>query len=549
MSKQYIFSDIASNYVERVDPVKGDESKYVGLEHISSDTLFITTWGSEAELTGQKIKMQKGDVLFARRNAYLRRVGIAPFDGIFSAHGLVLRPNTEVIDEKLFPFFIKSDAFMDRAVKISVGSLSPTVNWKDLKKESFFIPDRKKQHEYADLFWDLENLIRLLSQRLQILDELVKSRFIEMFGTVEDSPYSVKAIKEITTVETGATPSRKNATYYGGSIPWIKTGELAQTYIYETEETITQAAINESNCKLFPENTVLFAMYGQGKTLGTSAICKISASTNQACAAIMPSDAYCPEFLLFQLKLQYNQIRMKAQGANQPNLNLSMVRNLLIICPPVNIQKTFVSFVKQVDKSKVILIRIIKSRFIEMNSKWKTKYDPTPLKNYLNRITYGFTNPMSDSDEGPWKITAKDVVNGQIDYTTARKTTLEEYDNLTDKSKPKKNDVLLTKDGTLGRTALVLEEGLCVNQSVAVLTPNSSIVPSFLSILLQMPEYQTEMIKNSGGGTIKHIYITKVEKMMVCVPLKEEQEAFVAFIEQVDKSKVAFVVLLVVTPL
>jgi len=352
MSKQYIFSDIASNFVERVDPVKGDESKYVGLEHISSDTLFITTWGSEAELTGQKIKMQKGDVLFARRNAYLRRVGIAPFDGIFSAHGLILRPNTEVIDEKLFPFFIKSDAFMDRAVKISVGSLSPTVNWKDLKKESFFIPDRKKQHEYADLFWDLENFIRLLSQRLQILDELVKSRFIEMFGTVEDSPYSVKAIKEITTVETGATPSRKNATYYGGSIPWIKTGELAQTYIYETEETITQAAINESNCKLFPENTVLLAMYGQGKTLGTSAICKISASTNQACAAIMPSDAYCPEFLLFQLKLQYNQIRMKAQGANQPNLNLSMVRNLLIICPPVNIQKSFVSFVKQVDKSK-----------------------------------------------------------------------------------------------------------------------------------------------------------------------------------------------------
>ena len=98
---------------------------------------------------------------------------------------------------------------------------------------------------------------------------------------------------------------------------------------------------------------------------------------------------------------------------------------------------------------------------------------------------------------------------------------------------------MLTKDGTLGRTAIVEEEGICVNQSVAVLRCNNQVIPRFLSLLLQLPEYQREMTKNSGGGTIKHIYITKVDKMFVRIPAIDKQESFIKFVEQVDKSKFA----------
>ena len=184
-----------------------------------------------------------------------------------------------------------------------------------------------------------------------------------------------------------------------------------------------------------------------------------------------------------------------------------------------------------------LLDDLIKARFVEMSSKWNVY--KLPLSNFLDGITYGFTNPMPDSNVGPWKITAKDVVQGHVNYDTARKTTQEAYDMLTSKSKPNVGDVLLTKDGTLGRTAIVENNNICVNQSVAVLRCNNNVLPRFLALLLQLPEYQAEMTKNSGGGTIKHIYITKVDKMLVKIPDICSQKEYVRFVEQVDKSKVA----------
>ena len=183
-----------------------------------------------------------------------------------------------------------------------------------------------------------------------------------------------------------------------------------------------------------------------------------------------------------------------------------------------------------------LLDDLIKARFVEMSSKWNVY--KLPLSNFLDGITYGFTNPMPDSNVGPWKITAKDVVQGHVNYDTARKTTQEAYDMLTSKSKPNVGDVLLTKDGTLGRTAIVENNNICVNQSVAVLRCNNNVLPRFLALLLQLPEYQAEMTKNSGGGTIKHIYITKVDKMLVKIPDICSQKEYVRFVEQVDKSKV-----------
>ena len=148
------------------------------------------------------------------------------------------------------------------------------------------------------------------------------------------------------------------------------------------------------------------------------------------------------------------------------------------------------------------------------------------LGEFLELITYGFTNPMPDADDGPWKITAKDVINGKINFDSARRTTLEAFQNdLTDKSRPMIGDVLLTKDGTLGRLAVVKEEGLCVNQSVAVLRPNRKITSNFLYYLLASPSSQNRLIADSDGSVLKHIYITRVPKMIVNVPTIEIQKA------------------------
>ena len=234
----------------------------------------------------------------------------------------------------------------------------------------------------------------------------------------------------------------------------------------------------------------------------------------------------------------------QATGASYPAVSDNIVRSALVPNYPYEEQCHISEILDRVssaiEKRKVelaILDDLIKARFVEMFANWKKKYLAEPLGEYLQDITYGFTNPMPDAEEGPWKITAKDVVNGIVNLDTARKTLQESYDKLTEKSKPQLGDVLLTKDGTLGRTAVVEIEGMCVNQSVAVLRINEKILPKYLSILLQMPKYQRDMIADAGGGTIKHIYITKVVKMPIVVPSIEEQNTFLGFINQVDKSK------------
>lgn len=126
---------------------------------------------------------------------------------------------------------------------------------------------------------------------------------------------------------------------------------------------------------------------------------------------------------------------------------------------------------------------------------------------------------MPSTAVGPYMITAKNVVRGKIDYASARHTSLDAFKNLlTDKSRPSVGDVLLTKDGTLGRVAVVDKPDICVNQSVAVLRPSSRMDSNFLRHLLESAYYQDRMIADAGGTTIKHIYITRVDKMDVSYP-------------------------------
>ena len=147
--------------------------------------------------------MRKGDVLFGKRRAYQKKVAIAPFDGIFSAHGMVLRPKEDVIDKEFFPLFISSDYFLDAAIKISVGSLSPTINWRDLKALEFELPDLETQRRLAAVLWSMNATMDSYKELIAATDELVKSQFIEMFGTPESVMESSHTIAEVADVQVG----------------------------------------------------------------------------------------------------------------------------------------------------------------------------------------------------------------------------------------------------------------------------------------------------------------------------------------------------------
>ena len=127
------FGDVATCVNDRIDnPLDAGVERYVGLEHLDSDSLVIRRWGSPADVTATKLLFRKGDIIFGRRRVYQRKLAVADFDGICSAHALVLRAKSGAVLPPFLPFFMQSDVFMERAKAISVGSLSPTINWRTL---------------------------------------------------------------------------------------------------------------------------------------------------------------------------------------------------------------------------------------------------------------------------------------------------------------------------------------------------------------------------------------------------------------------------------
>ena len=144
--KVWRFDQIATNVNVRIDnPSESGMEYYVGLEHLDADSLKIRRWGTPDDVEATKLMFKKGDIIFGRRRAYQRKLGVAEFDGICSAHAMVLRAKPEVVLPEFLPFYMQSDLFMNRAVEISVGSLSPTINWKTMAMQEFALPPVDEQ--------------------------------------------------------------------------------------------------------------------------------------------------------------------------------------------------------------------------------------------------------------------------------------------------------------------------------------------------------------------------------------------------------------------
>lgn len=348
----YKFEDIAFNSTAKKKPVDEDKYTYVGLEHLDPDSIYVTRFGADVAPKGEKLLMKKGDVLFGKRRAYQKKVAIAPFDGIFSAHGMVLRPKEDVIDKDFFPLFIKSDYFLDEAIKISVGSLSPTINWRDLKELKFSLPSLEEQKKLARVLWSIYDTKEEYKKLIKATDDLVKSQFIEMFGDpLSAGLYGTKTIGEIGEVLTGTTPSMKKEEYYDSDdVLFIKPGDIPENTIScidKAENYISDKA--RKAARVFPENSVLVTCIG---TIGKIGIAKFESSCNQQINVIIPSSNINSLYLAYNLLIIRSTIQDAANAPVVPILNKTDFSKLEVMVPPYKKQCEFASLAEQSDKSK-----------------------------------------------------------------------------------------------------------------------------------------------------------------------------------------------------
>jgi len=273
------------------------------------------------------------------------RSGLASFGhaGYIGSTIAALAPNKEKVSPKYLYNFVQSQ--FDLLNTRTKGATIPHLDKAYLMTMTLYLPPLSEQERIVSLLDEAESL-RATRERANVrMEQFVPALFQEMFGKLEK--LRTAKIGEITQVKTGGTPSRKEPKYFEGNIPWVKTTEVNQAVILDTEEKITQEAIKNSNCEIFPPETILLAMYGQGITRGRTGKLGISATTNQACAAILPSAEYDTDYLWALLQMSYEELRSLGRGGNQPNLNLSIVKNFEVTLPPLALQREFAAWVEE----------------------------------------------------------------------------------------------------------------------------------------------------------------------------------------------------------
>ena len=282
-----------------------------------------------------------------------------PFSFVTS-NSIVLKLNSKEID---LNYFQKSIMSVDRS-KIVTGSAQPQITIENLNDLEFPIaplPEQQRIVAKLDAVMQkvesnkqpLEKIPKLLKRfRQSILAAAVSGKLTEDWreknGIVEE--WEEKRIDTLFKVKTGITPLRSNESFYkNGTIPWVKTGEVKNRDITEVEENITQRAVDETGIKIFPINSLLIAMYGEGKTRGSVGRLKIPSATNQACAVLVNEemDFITNQFVFLFLLSQYEEMRSVAVGGVRPNLNLDKVKSIIINLPPQKEQKEIVHRVEQ----------------------------------------------------------------------------------------------------------------------------------------------------------------------------------------------------------
>ena len=359
---KYRFDQIAINSTEKKKPVEEDRFTYLGLEHLDSGSLKVTRFGSEVAPIGEKLVMHKGDVLFGKRRAYQKKVAIAPFDGIFSAHGMVLRPKEDVIDKDFFPLFISSDYFLDAAIKISVGSLSPTINWRDLKELEFDLPDMDTQRKLAEVLWSINDTMEAYKKLISATDELVKSQFIDMFGAPlsNEKGWPLKRIGELfSLISRGKQPS-----YVDRSSVRV----VNQACIYWDRFNFENVKYHDSQSgkKTLPvkKDCILINSTGTG-TLGR---CNVFPELTDGYVYVVDShvtvlaESHDVNAHFFKCFLQRDDVQKKIYAecvngsTNQIELSKEKLSEVLLIVPPTELQEQFAAFVRQSDKSKFAVL-------------------------------------------------------------------------------------------------------------------------------------------------------------------------------------------------
>ncbi len=307
-----------------------------------------------SKIGSSKITVEENDILVCKINPRINRVWVVKHNTEYpllaSSEWIVVR-NREM-DSNYLKWYFSSPHFRELLTSqvAGIGGSLTRAQPKQVAKYPVPVPDISKQKEIATVLDKVSDLIALRKQQLAKLDELVKARFVELFGDPKYNKSNLVKIGEIGALTSGGTPSRAKPEYFEGDIRWYSAGELNSLYLADSIEHISETALHESSAKLFDKGTLLIGMYDTAAF--KMGILTENASSNQACANLNPKQGYNIVWLYYLFDMMKPIFLQERQGVRQKNLSLSKIKEFEIPVAPFELQEEFAAFVEQTDKSK-----------------------------------------------------------------------------------------------------------------------------------------------------------------------------------------------------
>ena len=332
--------------IEHKETCKGSKDGYpiLGLEHLVPEEVTLTAWDEGGDNTFTKM-FRKGNVLFGRRRAYLKKAAVAPFDGICSGDITVIEAIPDRILPELLPFIIQNDELFDFAVGKSAGSLSPRVKWEHLKNYEFELPDMDKQRELAELLWAMDATKKAYQKLIAATDELVKSQFIEWFGTADRHPKNVEYVRlgDLATYVNGFAFKPDDWGEHG--LPIIRIQNLTGTnevYNYYDGEYPKQFEVNDGDVLISWSASIGVYLWRQGKAILNQHIFKV----------VFDKKPIDKDFFMCAVAQKLEEMGTKTHGATMKHIVKKDFDNTVIAYPEQAVQQQFAAFIRQSDKSK-----------------------------------------------------------------------------------------------------------------------------------------------------------------------------------------------------
>lgn len=358
-----------------------------------------------------------------------------------------------------------------------------------------------------------------------------------------------KKLGDVFEIGSGGTPSKTHPEYYGGDIPWVKTGDLKSEYLYEVEDFITEEGLNNSSAKMYESDTVLIAMYGA--TIGATSILNFPACTNQACAAFKKSEEILPEYLYFFLRSKKEKFVNDGVGGTQPNISAGYLKKVQIEVRSLDEQSEIINVLDKVNriidertKELAALDDLIQARFVELfgepilNPKeWKI----VTIGDIALDVRYGTSRPAVEGGKYPYLRMNNLTIDGHLDLTDLKYIDIPE-DEL-EKCVVRKGDILFNRTNSLelvGKTAVfdLCEDMVIAGYIIRVRLNNKMMLPEIFS---QYMNHKTlkKILRGMAKGAVNQANINakELQSIKIYVPNMKLQDEFVTFVNQVNKSK------------